>query len=88
MRTLDRACTPPCSNAFRRLAHAIALAWGVTIDVEFGSTCPSVVNDSQLVHTFEQAAESVVGRNQIDPILNQVSAEKTFRSTSTGSPAP
>lgn len=68
MRTLDRGVHAALQQRIQSLAHAVALAWGVTIDVRFGSTCPSVVNDSQLVHIFEQAAASVVGRNQIDSI--------------------
>jgi amidohydrolase len=68
IRTLDRTTHATLQTRIQNLAHAIALAWGVTIDVHFGPTCPSVVNDAQLVDCLRQAAAPVVGRDQIQEI--------------------
>jgi amidohydrolase len=68
MRSLDRQVHAALQQRIQTLAHAIALTWGVKIEVEFGSTCPSVVNDPRLVELMWQAASRVVGDDHVQSI--------------------
>jgi amidohydrolase len=68
MRTLDRQVHAALQQRIQMLAHSIALTWGVSIDVQFGSSCPSVNNDPHLIALLGRAAARVVGEPHVQTI--------------------
>ena len=68
LRTLDAEIRQKTLDHISRIARGIAEATETRIEVRYGLTCPSVINDESVTNLLRNCAQEIVGKDGIDEI--------------------
>ena len=66
LRAVQRGAQQDAMDTLRRIGESIQIRQGCQVDLQFGFSAPSVVNDTQLTRLLKRVAQKTIGPNAVE----------------------